>query len=303
LLHCGLNRLPDVSVVVCTFNRPLQLARALSALARQDYPEGRFEVIVVDDGGSQPLESVISPFLRSLQIRVLRQENAGPGAARNTGATAARGALLAFTDDDCEPEPGWLAALSSAADGHPGALLGGRTSAGLPDRLCSAASQLIQDIVYDFYNADPENAAFFASNNMAVPADAFRSLGGFDPRFHIASEDRDLCRRWRMAGGRMVYVPNAAVRHLHPMTLAGYVRQHFRYGRGAARFHRQCPSGSPGLREHVGFHRQWQNWLFRPLREGHGPRAAALSLLLLVWQAANAAGFLYGWLSEDVPRR
>ena len=118
--------LPLLSVIVPTLSRPEPLARCLAALAAQDYPVDRFEVIVVDDGGEQPLDAVVAGCRGPMPLTLLRQANAGPGAARNHGAAAAGGTLLAFTDDDCLPEPGWLAALARQHRATPGELLGGR---------------------------------------------------------------------------------------------------------------------------------------------------------------------------------
>jgi len=176
-------------------------------------------------------------------------------------------------------------------------MFGGRTVNALQDVICSAASQRINDIVYEFYNSDPSNARFFASNNMAAPAEMLRTLGGFDCKFRPAAEDRDLCERWRLSGGRMIYVPDAVVEHSHRLTFAAFIRQHFGYGRGAARFHRKrIRTESSALREHTSLYRQWRNWLFRPWRESKGLRALQLQFLLVTWHAANAAGFAYGWM-------
>ena len=290
---------PDISVVITTYERPVQLAGVLRALRAQDYPKACFEVIVVDDGGSQPLDAVIQPFAQELQVRLIRQGNAGPAEGRNAGVARARGRWIAFTDDDCEPRPDWLSTLKSAAENHPGFVLGGRTVCGLNSHLCSRASQLIQDAVYEFFNAVPEDARFFATNNMLLPAEQFREIGGFDRRFRIASEDRDLCDRWRNMGWRMAYVPEAVAFHSHKLSLSDFVRQHFQYGRGAARFHRErIRRASSRLRDHTGFHNRWPVWLFRPWREKPGFQAIILILLLLIWQTANAAGFFYGCLFD-----
>ena len=189
--------------------------------------------------------------------------------------------------------------MKSAAGAAPGCMLGGKTVAGFPG-ICLAASQIIQDMVYDFYNAEPANARFFASNNMAVPAELFRSLGGFDEAFRVGAEDRDRAN----AGGRrrLVYVPEAVVSHCRRLTFAGFLRQHFRYGRAAARFHRRrMRLASSRFRDHLGLHRDWRAWLFRPWREASGSRAIRLQLLLLVWQITNAAGFVHGWLFDGRP--
>src|SRR3954453_23879096 len=102
---------PDVSVVIATHNRPGGLATLLRALEAQTLDSGRFEVVVVDDGSDPPVRLPDG-------VRILRHDvPQGPGPARNTGGRAAHPPLVAFTDDDCTPAPGWLAALVQAANG------------------------------------------------------------------------------------------------------------------------------------------------------------------------------------------
>ena len=279
-----------MSVVVPTFERPEALAACLDALAGLDYPRGRYEAIVVVDGGTPPTEVVERSGSR-LDVTMIGQENAGPAAARNTGAARARGDLLAFTDDDCLPEPGWLRAF--AERGLEGDVLaGGRIVNGAPENVYAEASQLVLDFVFDYYCADPNQARFLISCNLCVPAERFREVGGFDERFRI-SEDRELSDRWRFRGGRVVYVSEAVVRHVRPMTFGGYVRQHFAYGRGAYRYQQErARRGSGRMRSDMSFHGE----LFGRMRRSLPPtgrRAPALTGLLGVWQAANAAGFLY----------
>ena len=96
-----------VSVVVPTFNRPAALASCLDALARQDYPADRYEMIVVDDGSAPTEAAAIAETATRHRVRLVRQENRGPAAARNAGVREAHGAYIAFTDDDCMPAPGW----------------------------------------------------------------------------------------------------------------------------------------------------------------------------------------------------
>ena len=133
----------DFSVVVTTRNRPVQLAVLLSALASLDFPRDRFEVVVVDDGGDTLLDGVIAPFTKRLNLRLLRCEHGGPARGRNTGVANAEGHYLAFTDDDCAPESGWLRHMKDALEMNPGAMVGGTVVNGLPSNPYSAASQLI----------------------------------------------------------------------------------------------------------------------------------------------------------------
>jgi GT2 family glycosyltransferase len=256
-------------------------------------------VIVVDDGGSQPLDDIVAGFITAMSVRLIRQgANSGPAKGRNTGAEAARNEFLAFTDDDCEPAPDWLSMLARRLQRSSECLIGGRTVNGLTDNPYSTASQLIIDLVYASYNADPEQAQFFASNNLALRADLFRTCGAFDENFRV-SEDREFCNRWRHCGLRMSYVPDAVVEHRHPLTLASFLRQHFSYGRGATRFHRTCAGRKSGrLRDHFGFYAR----LPRSLREATAsmpPRQmVGLVPLLGLWQMANAAGFFRELLSQ-----
>ena len=281
--------LPFFSVIVPSHARPGPLAACLEALAHQDYPADRFEVIVVDDGSEPPLEPIEA---NDPQVRWLRQANAGPAAARNAGASAARGELLAFTDDDCMPSPGWLSALAARLDGRVDTAVGGRTVNALKENVYAVAGQLLVDYLYATFNSDPDRARFLASNNLAVPAEHFRSLGGFDTRFtRAAGEDRDLCGRWLRRGYSLQYTPDAIVSHTHALTLAGFVRQQVDYGRGAAMYHAIC---SESDRRRTGMQPLsfYIDLLCYPLnRQGlrAGSRSAAL---FIVAQAAIAAGCL-----------
>ncbi len=108
---------PTASVVVPTFRRATQLARCIDALAAQRSPS--FEIIVVDDGSADGTTQSVLRDARHVAagLRALTHaENRGPAAARNTGLAAARGEIVAFTDDDCEPEPSWLAELVRALE-------------------------------------------------------------------------------------------------------------------------------------------------------------------------------------------
>lgn len=284
---------PFLSIIIPTRNRPLQLAACLEALAEQNYPRDRFEVIVVDDGSRSPLDAVADPFHFPIQLTLLRQTNAGPSRARNNGAARARGDLLAFTDDDCVPEPGWLGALAAAFRSCPESLLGGRTIGVLPNNPYATASQLLVSYVYAYYNRDPEEARFFASNNLAAPARLFRTIGGFNTNHtRAASEDRELCDHWRSRGYWLRYVPDAVVRHAHPLTAAGFWRQHFNYGRGAVEFRRaRYARGSPPLAvEPLSF---YTDMLRFPFAEQRGSRALAHSALIGLSQIASTVGFFW----------
>jgi len=279
------------SIIIPTRNRETSLVQCLQSLAGLAYPNDRYEVIIVDDGGDASIVKRIEPFHDSFALRVLAQPHSGPAAARNHGAAHARGNFLAFVDDDCEVDAGWLSALAISAAREPERLLGGRTVNCLRSNPYAEASQALVTYLYHYYNADPDRAQFFALNNLAVPAMEFASLGGFDTGFtRAAAEDRDFCDRWLARGYAMRYVPGAVVYHAHGLRLRSFLRQHVNYGRGAWHFHvRHARRTRQPIRvEPIGFYLGLLRW---PLTIEPPRRAFPMAIRLLLAQVANAAGF------------
>lgn len=287
----------DFTVIIPTHNRPDPLAACLAALGRSRYPRQLVEVVVVDDGGRVDLDQAIASFDGS-RLRLLRQPHRGPGAARNAGARIARGRWLAFTDDDCLPEPGWLHALAAQLQLDPRWAVGGHTINHLAGNPFSGASQMAIDYLYAHYNTTGAGEAhFFTSNNLAVPAAAFEAIGGFDETYtRAASEDREFCSHWLQRGYRLHYEPMARVRHAHHLDAASLWRQHFNYGRGARRYHLvRSDRGQRRPRfEPPAFYVALIFYPWRCRRQGR----LRLSLLLALTQIAHTAGFLNALLFE-----
>ncbi|MDX1395611.1 MAG: glycosyltransferase [Gemmatimonadota bacterium] len=281
---------PGITVVVPTHDRHDRLIECLDALVAQTYPSEKTQVIVVDDGSPSPARPVLDRFVKSHGFEIVEQENLGPAAARNAGAALATHGWVAFTDDDCRPDPMWLARLAAAAREHPTAMLGGPIRNALSDNLCAEASQQLVSYLYEYF-ADADGAGrFLTSNNLAVPVDGFRELGGFSEAFPLAAaEDRDFCHRWARSGRSIVYVPGARVDHGHALRLSSYWRQHVGYGRGAHRYHsRRAQRGEGNLRvEPVRF---YTGMLRYPFRTGVR-KPAAVSTLIALAQVANALGY------------
>ena len=188
------------SVVIATHGRPEVLLRSIESFRAQSFPPENFEIIVVDDGSPEPVAPLLDRLQGHLCLRVIRQSNQGPAAARNQGLKEARGAYIAFTDDDCCPDPQWLTELSSAFSRHPSAAVGGLTVNSLGKNRYASASQMLIDFLYGYYAGRSAGHAFFTSNNLAFPAGALRGLGGFDTRFRLAAGEHRECRKyWLMA--------------------------------------------------------------------------------------------------------
>lgn len=270
---------PQVSVVVPTRDRPDRLARCLAALAAQTVPG--LEIVVVDDA-SRDADAVAEAVAAVPRARLLRGAGRGPAAARNAGARAARAGIVCFTDDDCEPVPGWAAALAArlgSADGP--AAAAGPTRNGKPGDAVAAAAQAIASHLAEA-TTDPATLRmrFAPTSNLGCRAEVLRAVP-FDESYPLAAgEDRDWCARLLGTGASLVFEPAATVHHHQELTPRTFWRQQVRYGRGAYRFR----SGH-AARTRLEPPRFYTGLVRRGLREGW--RAGALVCLA---QLATAVG-------------
>jgi GT2 family glycosyltransferase len=276
------------TIVVPSYNRPDRLRGCLEAL--MSLRGGPYDIVVVDDGSREPLAPVCAAF--DPDVRCLRQDNSGPAAARNAGAAAARSGFLAFTDDDCRPEPGWVEALLSAQSGDARRLVGGRVINLLDGNVYAAASQSLCDFLYDYFGAETGDVPFFTSNNIGCDKAAFERLGGFDRSFPLAAaEDRDFGLRWSgTPGGTLVYAPGAVVGHAHNLTFRSFLRQHSNYGRGARHLHRVM-DGRGDARPKIERLAFYLRLIGYPLGRPGRARLAQAALLALS-QAAMISGYV-----------
>jgi GT2 family glycosyltransferase len=286
-----MSNLPTYSVIVPTHNRRAQLFQCLEALQVLDYPVDLYEVIVVNDGGER-LTRMLPKNNRGVLINFIDTDKGGPAAARNVGVMQSHGEYVAFVDDDCCPAPGWLTAFSALFDEHPRCLIGGKTLNGLPHNDYATASQWLIDFVFAYYERK-ENGRFFTSNNIALKKEMFQEIGGFSELFTLAAaEDRDLCDRWTFRGHPMIFSPEAVVHHYHALDLRRFIRQHFNYGRGAWTYHRERERrGQVPIRvEPLSF---YLKLIALPYARHPLSRAIRLSLLMVISQVANGAGYYY----------
>lgn len=118
----------DVTVVICTRNRAVQLASVLDSACRMIVPENlRWEFIVVDNGSSDGTAAVVGSYSDRLPIKCIREDRAGLSNARNCAVDAAKGKYICWTDDDVMIDPNWLSAYVDAFKYHPeAALFGGK---------------------------------------------------------------------------------------------------------------------------------------------------------------------------------
>ena len=122
---------PDIAVVIPSHDRPLRLRWLLNALAEQTLERDRFEVVVGHDSGGPATAELLATHTLAeggvLRSVALEPGSAPPGKNRNAAWRLARAPVIAFTDDDCRPPPGWLELALAAARSHPGAMVQGAT--------------------------------------------------------------------------------------------------------------------------------------------------------------------------------
>jgi glycosyltransferase involved in cell wall biosynthesis len=283
-------RRPDVSVVVATRERPDRVAALVEALERQTLPRERFEVVIVDDGSGDGTTAV----LRDPRIdRAVRQERSrGPATARNLGWHAASAPLVAFTDDDCRPEPGWLAAGLAAHRAAPGAIVQGRT------RPEPAEEHKLEHPRARSIRVE-QLGPFFETCNVFYPRALLERLGGFDETIPTAgSEDTDLALRSFELGARAVFAPEALVNHaVHEFTLPDAVRFTVRW-RTLVRLVKRHPS----LRAVFPWRgRVWRETHARLILALVGLALACRSRLFLLW-CLPYLSYRHGWRPAGIAR-
>ena len=257
----------DLSVVICSLNGAAGLDRCLRALAAQTGP-AELEIIVVDDGSTDDT----SDIAQAHGATVIRHTvNCGLAAARNSGFLAASAPIVAFLDDDCEPEPQWAQGLLDAyEDGvvgvggvllphaRAGFMLGylKRHNPLVPLEIDLAKSQKLPYRLYLYLRrhwrpaerCDQRDVYSLVGANMSFRRTVLRETG-FDERFRFGAEDTDFCVRLArdFPSARLVVTPDARVKHHFLSSPLDALRRSRSYGRGCARLYRKWPSMRPTI--------------------------------------------------------
>jgi GT2 family glycosyltransferase len=239
-----------LSVVVCTCAQVESVICCVDAILAGGHRS--LEVIVVENRprGSKVSDALSERFAGDPRIRCVEEALPGLGRARNAGLREARGALVAFTDDDVTVDASWIPALRRAFAANPEASCVAGLIAPLEletpeqvslERFANYGKGFVSR-VYSIRDPPPDQPLFpytaghFVSGaNIAFRAAELRRLGGFDPALGTGtpsrgSEDLDVCIRALHTGAQLVYEPRALVWHRHPDTEAGLRRRAFDYG-------------------------------------------------------------------------
>lgn len=318
---------PLASIVVCTHDRPDQVATCINALKRLNYPGG-FEIIVVDSAPSSDETETLIARDYDDDVLYLREDQPGVALARNRGLAAAVGEMIAFTDDDAIVEPNWLIELLRGfyAAEHVAGVIG----LTLPGEVEISAQAWFQQErggargfhpqVFDLHNRHSQTAQHRfraplsgAGVNMAFQTSVLREIGGFDPTLGVGTathsgEDMAAFFEILLRGHQMAYEPGAIVYHNHRETYAALRDQLYGFSVGSSahlvRAARRILNDNPGLLFQLAG-RMPLNLIAGAVRAKHAPlrRTQARPLLWLELHVLEWCGFARGPLAYQRTRR
>ncbi len=225
---------PLVSIVVPTHNRARLIPRTVARIMAQDFPSGRFELLLVDSNSSDRTPATCSALHRRYPgVRPLHCDRSGAAAARNLGLQHARGRLIVLLDDDILVPPDLLSRLWTAHGQTPQAVLLGHIIAPWDDatdpfhRYLHAAQEVNR---YDFSDPDRVTPQYFYTACVAIPRDTLGDLR-FDEGFQVYGvEDIEFGFRLLRPGVDMRYLPEVRVCHEYFPALGAYRLKKLRAG-------------------------------------------------------------------------
>jgi glycosyltransferase involved in cell wall biosynthesis len=233
-------KLPFISVVVCTYNGSATIHDCMKGLMAMDYPN--YEVIVVDDGSTDTTAQIVNTY----PVKLITTPNEGLSSARNKGLYASAGEIIAYLDDDAYPDPHWLRYLAAAYLHSDHAGIGGPNIAPPEDgpiAKCVANSPggPVHVLLSD------EMAEHIPGCNMSFRKDVLLEIGGFDSIYRAAGDDVDVCWRVQQTGRTIGFHPSAVVWHHRRNSIKAYWNQQKGYGKAEALLEAKWPEKYNGF--------------------------------------------------------
>jgi glycosyltransferase involved in cell wall biosynthesis len=229
---------PRVSVVVCAYNAERTMDACLESLRTLNYPN--YEVIVVNDGSTDRTPEITAkhkPLYDANpdgpRLVVIDQENKGLSVARNVGAWAASGEIVAYTDSDCVPDPDWLAFMVYKFV-RSGFVAVGGPNFPPPEPSLVPAAVAVSPGGPTHVLLNDEVAEHIPGCNMGFTKKALEEIGGFEPVFAAAGDDVDICWRLQNRGYAIGFSPASTVWHYRRNTVKAYLKQQMGYGKAEA---------------------------------------------------------------------
>jgi len=229
---------PLVSVVVCAYNADRTMDACLESLRTMSYPN--YEVVVVNDGSTDRTLEISQEHQRRYdadpdapRFILIDQPNKGLSVARNVGADAGNGEIIAYTDSDCVPDPDWLSFLVYRFV-RSGFVAVGGPNFPPPEPSLVPAAVAVSPGGPTHVLLDDEVAEHIPGCNMAFTKEALLELNGFEPIFAAAGDDVDFCWRLQNRGHPVGFSAAATVWHYRRNTVKAYLKQQMGYGKAEA---------------------------------------------------------------------
>lgn len=281
----------EITFCVIARERIPELDRLTDTLLALGGPAGREVVLAIETAGATaPVESADERGRDDVRVLAL-PPGRGLGYNRNRVIDVARGRVLVGVDDDCIPDPGWLAALTSAfADPATDAAVGRLRippAGWIGDSISALGFPAGGNAGYDvMFHVGPDGVTDnIASGNCAIKRSALLDVGGFDETMTWGGEDTDLSRRFVLAGKRIIYVPAAVLTHPARARLGSFVRWQYVRGRAKRQFARTTAIGG-----YVTARLASQRKILRAHLSD--PKLVLIALLMALSLLAQAAGYV-----------
>ena len=225
---------PRMSVVVCSFNGEATIRDTLDGLMSMDYPD--YEVIVVNDGSTDSTAVIAGEY----GVQLISTENRGLSNARNTGWKQASGEIIAYIDDDAYPDEHWLKFLAYTYLTTDFAAVGGQSPAPagggfIADCVANAPGRPVHVLIHDV------EAEHIPGCNMSFRRSVLEEIDGFDPVYHSAGDDVDICWRILDRGLKVGYQASAVTWHHCRNSIRAYWKQQIGYGKAEALLEAKWP--------------------------------------------------------------
>ncbi len=308
---------PDLSVVICTYNRAEPLQAALKSVLTQETGEAfSFEVVVVDDGSTDATRPTVEALADGAPVPlryVFQGGRGGIAPARNRGLDEARAQYIVYFDDDQIASPEWLAALMAVVRDKDADCIGGPRRLDIPDaalrRLGPVCRGILGENLYQLPPALLEGKELPTTGNLLLSRRMLDAIGKFDPNAKSSGEDADLLNRARRAGFGIWTAPEAMVAHMIPdyrLTPPYFRWVSLRWGNQFARMDhnhgglgRVLPLALARIGQAALVHAPY--WLLARLG---GDAPAALDARILLWRALGYARTALHYLAPGLfPQR
>lgn len=236
----------DISLIVCTRNRGTILASHLESLEKL-VCTAPFEIIIVNNGSVDNTSHLLKQFQKTSthNIVICKESEPGLSKARNHGISIAKGDIIAFTDDDCYPQPDYIQQVYNIFKYRPHlGFIGGKVL--LYDNTDKIMAIQPRDITVEIHPGSFIKAGYIHGANFAFRREALISIGGFDEQLGLGSkfasaEDVDILTRLSFHGIAGAYVPDPVVYHHHRRkTMKQYVTVRKRNVRGRGAYYAKC---------------------------------------------------------------